>query len=468
MKHVARFAFLFVLIQILCSAMPALAQKVAYTLPDMHPGVPSVAHLIRGLFGMAFLILIAWLLSVRRKSIDWKQVGIGLAVQLVLAISVLYIPVVRSFFEMIGRVLVKVLDFSKEGSEFLFGPLATGEGLGYIFCFQALPTILFFSALVSLCYYLGIVQRLVWGMAWLVRKALRVSGVESLTVAANVFLGMSEAPLLVKPYLPKLTASEVFMVMTAGLATIAGGVMALYVSTLGGSDPAQRLIFATHLLSASVMAMPAAIVMAKIIYPQTEPFDLEVEVSRDRIGSNALSAISNGTVDGMKVAANVGAMLIVFVAFIAMADYMLSLVGEIGDINGWVAGVTGGRFQSLSFGFVLGTLFAPLMWLIGVVPQDMMLVGQLQGLKLVLTELVGYTTLAEMKAAGAFLDPRSIIMSTYMLCGFANIASIGILVGSVGTLAPNWKEFIGAQGFRAMLAGNLASLSSATLVGMMF
>lgn len=420
----------------------------------------------RGLLGMAVLILIAYLFSTNRKAVSWRVVGIGIGAQLVLAFSILKLSWVRAAFELFGKVFVKVLDFTRIGSEFLFRDLMNVDSFGYIFALQILPTIIFFSALTSVLFYLGIIQKVVYGLAWLLTKALKISGAESLSVAGNIFLGQTEAPLLIKAYLEKMNKSEILLVMTGGMATVAGGVLAAYIGFLGGDDPVQRLLFAKHLLAASIMAAPGAIVISKIIVPQTEPINTNIQISKQNVGSNFLDAMSNGTTEGLKLALNVGAMLLVFFAFIAMFNYFFVKIGDISGINAAIVSITHGQYQNLSLEFILGYTFAPLMWLIGVASNDITLVGQLLGEKLIASEFVGYESLATLKAAGSFASPKSIIMATYMLCGFANFASIGIQIGGIGGLAPGQRVLLSKYGLKALLAGTLASLMSATIVGM--
>ena len=420
----------------------------------------------RGILGMAVLILIAYLFSSNRKAISWKVVGIGLGIQLFLAFGILKISFVRTIFEYVGRVFVVILDFTRIGSEFLFRDLMNTESFGYIFALQILPTVIFFSALTSVLFYLGVIQKVVYGLAWLLSKSLKISGAESLSVAGNIFLGQTEAPLLVKAYLDKMNKSEILLVMIGGMATVAGGVLAAYIGFLGGDDPAQRLIFAKHLLAASIMAAPGAIIISKILVPQTESINTEIEVSKQNVGSNLLDAMSNGTTEGLKLALNIGAMLLVFFAFIAMFDYVFILIGDVLNINESIASMTNGQYENLSLRFILGYLFAPLMWLIGVSGSDITLVGQLLGEKIIASEFVGYESLATLKANGAFASSKSIIMATYMLCGFANFASIGIQIGGIGGLAPSQRVLLSSFGLKALIGGTIASLLSATLVGM--
>ncbi len=425
----------------------------------------SLIGLLRGLLGMLVLVGLAWLVSVDRKAINWRVVLIGLAIQFALALGVLEVPAIQAVFEFVGKIFVKILDFTKVGSEFILGDLMDTSKYGMIFAFQILPTIIFFSALTSVLFYLGVIQKVVFVLAWLMTKALRLSGAESLSVAGNIFLGQTESPLMIKAYLPKMNKSEMFLVMVGGMATVAGGVLAAYVGFLGGDDPVQRLVFAKHLLTASVMAAPGAIVISKIIVPQKENVNQQVEISKEKVGSNFLDAMSNGTTEGLKLAANVGAMLLVFFAFIAFANYILVKIGDLTSLNAVIIDITDGQFTEMNLQFILGYTLAPLMWLIGVASEDVALLGQLLGEKIIASEFVGYTSLAELKAAGAFASGKSVFMATYMLCGFANFASIGIQIGGIGGLAPNKREFLSKFGIRALIAGSLASLLSATIVG---
>jgi CNT family concentrative nucleoside transporter len=417
---------------------------------------------------MFTLLVIAFLFSSNRKGINWRTVGIGLAFQLIIAIGVLKIGFIKSIFEFIGKIFVKILDFTQAGSKFLFeGLVVDMDTFGFIFAFQVLPTIIFFSALTSVLFYLGIIQKVVRFMGLLLSKALAISGAESLSVAGNIFLGQTEAPLLIKAYLEKMNKSEMLLVMIGGMATVAGAVLAAYIGFLGGDDPVQRLMFAKHLLAASVMAAPGAIVVSKILYPQTEEINTDIKVSSEKIGSNILDAIANGTTEGLKLAVNVGAMLLVFVAFIAMFNGVLGKIGELTTLNEWIAGNS--PYTKLSLESILGTVFAPLMWLIGVAREDMMMMGQLLGIKIAASEFVGYIQLVDLKDVtnDAHLKyEKSVIMATYMLCGFANFASIGIQIGGIGSLAPGQRKVLSKFGMKALLGGTIASLISATIAGM--
>lgn len=428
----------------------------------------SFNSLWRGVLGMFSLIVIAFLFSSNKKAIDWKKVGIGLSIQLLIAIGVLKVAFIQKVFEFIGGIFIEILEYTKAGSEFLFsGMVGDVNTFGYIFAFQVLPTIIFFSALTSLLFYLGIIQKVVKLLALALSKVLGISGMESLSVAGNIFLGQTEAPLLIKAYLDKMNRSEMLLVMIGGMATVAGAVLAAYIGFLGGGDKTLELVFAKHLLAASVMAAPGAIVISKILYPQTEAVNTDVSVSQEKIGSNILDAIANGTTEGLRLAVNVGAMLLVFVAVIAMINGILGWVGDITTLNSWMAANT--AYNSFSLEAILGYLFAPLMWMIGVASEDMALMGQLLGIKLAASEFVGYIQLAELKdvaSATHLTFNKSIIMATYMLCGFANFASIGIQIGGIGSLAPSQRKTLSEFGIKALIGGTIASLMSATIAGM--
>ncbi len=428
----------------------------------------TIESLLRGLLGMFVLILISYVLSANRKAINWRTVGFGLGAQLILAVGVLKVSFVQIFFEWVGSLFIAVLDFTMEGTKFLFAAFSTGEIEAPLvtFAISILPTVIFFSALTSVLFYLGIIQRVVKGLAWLLSKLLQVSGAESLSVAGNIFLGQTESPLMIKAYLEKMNRSEILLVMIGGMATVAGGVLAAYIGFLGGEDEVLRLFYAKHLLTASVMAAPGAIVISKILYPQVETIDNEIHISQEKIGSNILESIANGTTEGLKLALNIGAMLLVFLAFIAMINGILGWVGDLTTLNDWVASNT--SYKSFSLEFILGYAFAPLMWLIGIAKEDVALMGQLLGIKLAASEFVGYIQLADLKNPLNLLHlkyEKSIIMATYMLCGFANFASIGIQIGGIGSLAPGQRKTLSEFGIKALIGGTIASLLSATIAG---
>ncbi|MCK4748847.1 MAG: Na+ dependent nucleoside transporter, partial [Bacteroidales bacterium] len=409
----------------LIQQVPPDAASMSNILPERTGFNLNLVDILRGMLGMAVLIGIAWIFSANRKAISWRLVGTGLLIQLFLAIGILFIPFVQVFFEGVGKGFVKILAFTNEGVTFLLKRNDTGEIDPALqnFAFSILPTIIFFSALTSLLFYLGVIQFFVKIFGYALSRALGLSGAESLSVAGNIFLGQTESPLLIKAYLEKMSRSEILLVMSGGMATLAGGVLAAYIGFLGGGNPAQQIIFAKHLLTASVMAAPGVVVISKIIVPETSDIDKQIEISREGIGKNALDAISNGTGEGLRLAVNVGAMLLVFLAFIAFINYIFIKVGDWTSLNEKVIAITGGKYDELSLEFILGYSLSPLMWLIGVAKEDITLVGSLLGKKLILTEFVAYIGLSDLKAAGAFSDTKSIVMSVYMLCGFANFAS---------------------------------------------
>ena len=431
-----------------------------------HDGI-SLISITRGFLGISTILVIAYLLSNNKKNIDWKTIGIGVLSQLIIAIGVIKVDAVKIFFEKIGEVFLAIVVFTNEGTKVLFGELANSEKYGAIFAFQILPVIIFFSALTSVLYYYGIIQKVVQGMAWLLTKLLNISGQESLAVVGNIFLGQTEAPLLVKGYLNKMNRSEYFLLMTGGMATVAGSVLAAYIGFLGGDDPVQRVEVAKNLIIASVMAAPGAIVISKLIYPQVETINKDFKVNEEITGDNLLTAITNGTRDGIKMAVNVGAMLLVFLALIALINGILFQGADLFGINDWIKNNT--VYESLSLELILGYIFAPLMWLIGIAKEDMTLMGQLLGVKLAASEFVAYIELASLKDLTSVIHltyQKSVIMATIMLCGFANFASIGIQVAGIGILAPKKYKLLTELGLKAMIAGTLVSLLSATMVGM--
>ena len=457
-----------IIVILLFCGMDICAQTVSSeTAPIVQGGGFTFVGLLRGLLGMIVIIGLAWLFSSNRKAIPWRLVIIGLSTQIIIALCVLYVPFIQSFFDFIGSGFVKILAFTEEGTKYLFKSFGSGEIESAMlnFAITILPTIIFFSALTSLLFYCGIIQKVVYWLALGLTRLLRLSGSESLAVTGNIFLGQTEAPLMIKEYIGKMNRSEILLVMSAGMATMAGGVLALYIKVLGAGDPVQELMYAKHLLTASIMAAPGVVVIAKMLLPQTEPISSDMEVTKDRAGSNILDAISNGTAQGVKLAVNVAGMLLVFIAFIAFANFIFEKIGFWTGLNNVIANATGGDYSELSLQFILGYIFSPVMWLLGVCSQDMDLVGRVLGEKLIMTELVGYTSLGELKEAGAFFEQKSIIMATYVLCGFANFASIGIQIGGIGSLAPERRVMLSQLGMKALFAGTLASLLSATIVG---
>jgi CNT family concentrative nucleoside transporter len=425
----------------------------------------SFYSVTRGLIGIFGLIFITFLFSSNRKAINWSLVVKGLVLQIALAIAVLYIPFVAAVFDNMSAFFMKIIGYTNAGSDFVFGQFGTGEIQGPLqnFAFKILPTIVFFSALMSMLYYLGILQKIVYVFAWLMKRFMKLSGAESLAAAGNIFLGQTESPFLVRPYLDKMTKSELMCLMTGGMATIAGGVLAAYIGFLGGDDPEQSMFFAKHLLTASIMSAPAAVVAAKILVPETEEFNNEMKIPKDKIGSNILEAITNGSSDGLKLAVNVGVMLLVFTAIVYMANDILDGIGSVTGLNEVIAANT--DYSQLSFQFLLGYAFAPIAGLMGIDNwNDMVLAGQLLGEKTILNEFYAYATFGDIKAN--FVSQKSVVMSTYMLCGFANFASIGIQIGGIGALIPGRKGTLSKLGVKALIGGTVASLLTAVVVGM--
>jgi CNT family concentrative nucleoside transporter len=423
----------------------------------------------RGLLGMASLVGICYLLSRNRRAIKWRLVGSGIGLQLAFAILVLKVPGVSWAFDEFAKIFTYIIQWSENGAKFLFGDLATGDkGFGYIFAFRVLPTVMFYSALSAVLFYFGILQKIVYGIAWVLTRSMGLSGPESLAAAANVFIGQTEAPLIIRPYLAGMSRSEVLCLMTGGMATIAGGVFAAYVGFLGGDDPAQQLLFARHLLAASIMSAPAAIVCSKILLPETEKQELDKLVHTDtHVGDNLLDAIAQGTTDGLKLAVNVGAMLIVFTALVFMLNWILqNTLGEWTGLNAQIQAASGGRFEGLTFTYLLGIIFAPLAWLLGTPWADCTIVGQLLGMKTMINEFVAYGALGEIQKT-VQLDQKSVIIALYALCGFSNFASIGIQIGGIGTLAPNQRRTLTELGYWALIGGSAACFMTAAVAGML-
>jgi CNT family concentrative nucleoside transporter len=426
----------------------------------------TIFESLRGMAGIAVFIGMAVLFSSDRKNIPWHVVGVGLLLQFVLAGVAMHVPIVRSAVELVGMFFVQLLAFTGEGTRFLFGSLLDEQSHGMIFALSVLPSIVFFSAFSAALYYLGILQMIVHGMAWIFSKTMRLSGPETLSASANVFLGQTEAPLLIRPWLAGMTKSEILCVMIGGMATVAGAVMIAYISLLGGADPQQQLVFATHLLTKAVITVPAALLIAKILLPQTEPVDQSLHLAQESNGVNLLDAICRGTTDGVKLAVNVGAMLLVFTALVALVNFVLEgWLGEATGLNGLVAEWSGGVFDGISLDFLLGMIFAPVAWLMGISGDAVLVSGALLGERTVLNEFVSFVKLGELKATGAFADPRNLMILTYALAGFANIVSIGVQIGGIGGLAPSQRETLARFGWKALLGASLACFITGAVAG---
>lgn len=423
---------------------------------------------IRALFGLLFLVLLAWVFSSDRKNINWRLVAGGLLLQISLGVLINWVEPVAYVFGWASRFFVKIIDFTEAGTRFLFGDLVI-DRVGTIFALKALPTIIFFSTLSAGLHYMGILQKIVYGFAWLMSKTMRLSGAESLSAAGNIFLGQTEAPLMVRPFIPSMTRSELMCLMTGGMATIAGSVLATYVAFLGGPDRELQQQFASFLLMASVMNAPAAIVMAKVIVPEKDPDMLQrsLVISSEKTGVNLIDALARGAADGLRLAFNVGAMLLAFIAIIAALNYLLKgVVGELTGLNAIIVAATAGVFDGLSLEYLMGNLFRGLAWAVGVDWSETLQVGSLLGKKIVVNEFVAYLDLAEMKQQN-LLNSKSLVISTFALCGFANFSSIAIQIGGIGGMAPERQGDISKLGMRALLGGTLATLLTATLAGVL-
>ncbi|MEJ2048775.1 MAG: nucleoside transporter C-terminal domain-containing protein [Calditrichota bacterium] len=424
------------------------------------------------IMGLLVLVGIAFIFSNNKRKIDWRLVGIGISLQLIFAIFVLIMPGGEYVFNALSKFFVTVINFTFDGANFVFGILSSqaqmdkilpvvmqNQGLGFIFAFQVLPTIIFFSSLMSVLYHLGIMQKVVQGMAWIMAKAMRVSGAESLSVAANVFIGQTEAPLVVRPYVSTMTQSELLTLMIGGMATIAGGVLAAYVNILGGTNPEMQIFYAKHLLSASIMAAPATMVIAKILIPELEHSETKgsVELKVEKTSANVIDAAATGAADGMKLALNVAAMLLAFIALIAMINFILEGIGGMTGLNTLVG-------KPVNLNFILGYLLSPISWVIGVPWHDAVKVGSLIGEKIVINEFIAYLDLGKMVHMGE-LSEKARIISTYALCGFANFSSIAIQIGGIGGIAPNRRKDLARYGLKAVLGGSLATFMTATIAG---
>ncbi|WP_040497246.1 NupC/NupG family nucleoside CNT transporter [Fulvivirga imtechensis] len=425
---------------------------------------------LRGLIGLAVLIGIAFLFSKNKKAIDWRLVGIGVTLQIIFALLITKVGLVTTAFDWISDKFVTFLSFSSNGAAFLFGDLVTTDKFGFIFAFQVLPTVIFFSTVSAGLYYLGILQKIVYGIAWIMARTMRLSGAESLSAAGNIFLGQTEAPLLVRPFVKNMTTSELMCLMTGGMATIAGGVLAGYVAFLGGDDPVERAKYAAYLLSASIMNAPAAIVLAKIVMPETHPeeIDTDLKVNKENLGVNLVDALARGAADGLKLALNIGGMLLAFIAIIYALNWILvDGIGSWTGLNDYVVASTNGTFQGFSLEYILGQIFRLFAFAMGVSWDETIRVGSLLGQKIVINEFVAYLSLADLKGAG-LLSEKSIVIATYALCGFANFSSIAIQIGGIGGMAPNRQSDLSRLGMRALFAATLATMMTATIAGALF
>jgi CNT family concentrative nucleoside transporter len=434
---------------------------------DGEPAGSLLIQILRGLLGLSVMLGVCYGLSANRKGINWRLVGGGIGLQFMLAILVLKIPLFEHILQAISLFFVEILNFSAEGAKFIFGDLTTdANNYGAVFAFRVVPSIIFFSAFTSVLYYLGILQKFVLVFAWVMNKTMRLSGAESLAAAANVFIGQTEAPLVVKPYVAKMTRSEILALMTGGMATIAGAVMVAFIGFLGGEDKAMQAEFGKHLLTASILSAPAALVCAKMLLPETEKVSENLDIEGDRMGVNLFDAATGGTTQGITLAFNVAAMLMVFIAFVAMVNFVLiNWVGSWTGLNDWVAGQFPGQFEAFSLEFLFGLVFAPVAWLIGVDWGSCMQIGRLLGEKLVLNEFVAYANLGVLQSEGVLTDQRAIIIATYALCGFANFSSMGIQIGGIGAIAPEQRPTLSRLALKSLIGGTIACLMTATIAG---
>lgn len=433
---------------------------------------------LRALGGVVFIVAVAYALSGNRRAVDWRLVGFGILLQLAFALLTGKVAATQQAFFYVSTKVVTFLGFAQEGAEFLYGDLArdstTDPGvkhnLGFLFAFQALPTVIFFSAVTSGLYYLGILQKIVFAFAWIMARSMRLSGAESLSAAANIFMGQTEAPLLVRPFIPRMTQSELHCLMTGGMATIAGSVLGAYVAFLGGESPEEKATFASYLIAASIINAPAAIVISKIVFPETQhdQVDRRLQVNREKIGVNLIDALASGASDGLRLALNIGAMLLAFIAIIYAINWVLvDLVGAYTGLNEFVIRSTQGAYSGFSLQYILGQVFRIFAFIIGVDWNEALHVGSLLGQKVVINEFVAYLDLSRMKDAGLLSD-KAIRISTYALCGFANFSSIAIQIGGIGGMAPGRQGDLSRLGLRAMIAASLATMMSGAVAGALF
>ena len=434
---------------------------------------------LRGLLGIIVLLGVAYVFSTNKRKIDWKLVGIGMLLQIIFGVLITQVSVVTRVFEAISYGFVTFLGFAEDGAVFLFSDLAKDSkedptaqhSLGFLFAFQVLPTIIFFSAVSTGLYYLGILQKIVYGIAWVMARTMGLSGSESMSAAGNIFMGQTEAPLLVRPFIPKMTQSELMCLMTGGMATMAGAVMAAYVTLLGGENVAEQTKFAAYLLSASIMNAPAAIVVSKMIIPETHPENIntKLQVNKESIGVNLIDALSNGTTVGLRLAANIGAMLLAFIAIIyALNGFFVGVVGEYTGLNQFVISSTNEQFDGFTLQYMLGQIFRLFAFVMGVEWSETLRVGSLIGQKTVINEFIAYENLSVMidpEKTANVLSGKPLVIATYVLCGFSNFSSIAIQIGGIGVMAPNQQGNLSRLGLRALLAATLACMLTATVAG---
>lgn len=458
----------------LLGAVSAMLPDLAATQVGVPDGVGDTALVdrLRSVVGLVVLLGIAWALSTDRKRVPWRVVGWGLSLQLAFAIVILKTPIGAGAFDAAGAVVTGLLGYTQEGASFVFGNLGAdvvpvgvvGEGgfeaapgqvarTGAAFAFFVLPTIIFFSSLMTVLYHLGIMQWVVRGFAAVMQRSMGTSGAETLSAAGNIFVGQTEAPLLVKPFVERMTQSELMALMTCGFATVAGGVLAAYIGMLVTYFPD----VAGHMMAASVMSAPAALVVAKLMHPETEEPETSgsLEIAVDRPDVNTIDAAARGASEGLHLALNVGAMMLAFVALIHLCNGVL----------GWAGGLVG--FDTLSLEWLLGAALAPLAWLMGVPWADAFQVGSLMGVKTILNEFIAYLQLAGALEEGSALHPRSLVIATYALSGFANFSSIAVQIGGIGGIAPSRRADLSRLGMRAMIGGSIAAFMTATMAGML-
>ncbi len=420
----------------------------------------------RGIFGVCALLSVCWYFSADRKSVNWRLVRSGLGLQLILAFLMLKVRFVNKVVEAVAEFFGEIIGFATVGTNFLFGKLATDPIHEAQLGFKILPSIMFFAVLTSVLYYLGILQKIVYAFAWLMQRTMKLSGAETLSAAANVFIGYTEAPLVVRPYIERMTRSEIMCLMTVGMATMSGTILGLYMSVVGGGDPVKTVAAGTHLITASIMAVPIALVVSKLLYPETEEVNQNLEVSKESIGINIFDAIAAGTYQGLKLAVTVIALLIVFISLIHLCNYITrEWIGEFLHVNEMFVSATSGNFDGLTLQFMAGAIFAPVAWVIGVDSESVLLVGRLLGERIIITEFIAYLSLGDMIETGVLTDPKAIVISTFALCGFAHFTSCGIVIGGLSTLAPGQRHNFAGLVLRALAGGTIATLINASVAG---